>query len=159
MHYIIGVVLGTCKIWECLINECLYCLWFDYCCRVKKVTKLTEKVAIGVLSGVVKVSGFFTSSVANSKVGKKFFGLLPGEVVLASLDGFSTWIFSLPLCVCVFGCVQVLFDTETHKNCHSLRSRVKNRQALHEICDYILTRVKYKQSKCASFPVMPLKWS
>ncbi|KAG5530197.1 hypothetical protein RHGRI_030541 [Rhododendron griersonianum] len=65
--------------------------------RVKKVTKLTEKVAIGVLSGVVKVSGFFTSSVANSKVGKKFFGLLPGEVVLASLDGFSTWIFSLPL--------------------------------------------------------------
>ncbi|XP_058185259.1 protein EARLY-RESPONSIVE TO DEHYDRATION 7, chloroplastic [Rhododendron vialii] len=57
--------------------------------RVKKVSKLTEKVAIGVLSGVVKVSGFFTSSVANSKVGKKFFGLLPGEVVLASLDGFS----------------------------------------------------------------------
>ncbi|KAH7850178.1 hypothetical protein Vadar_028845 [Vaccinium darrowii] len=57
--------------------------------RVKRVTKLTEKVATGVLSGVVKVSGFFTSSVANSKVGKKFFGLLPGEVVLASLDGFS----------------------------------------------------------------------
>lgn len=58
-------------------------------------------MAIGVLSGVVKVSGFFTSSVANSKVGKKFFGLLPGEVVLASLDGFSMWIFSLPVCVCL----------------------------------------------------------
>ncbi|KAL2497595.1 Senescence/dehydration-associated protein-related [Abeliophyllum distichum] len=57
--------------------------------RVKKVTKMTEKVAVGVLSGVVKVSGFFTGSVANSKVGKKFFGLLPGEIVLASLDGFS----------------------------------------------------------------------
>ncbi|PON89357.1 Senescence/spartin-associated [Trema orientale] len=57
--------------------------------RVKRVTKMTEKVANGVLSGVVKVSGFFTSSVANSKVGKKFFGLLPGEIVLASLDGFS----------------------------------------------------------------------
>lgn len=57
--------------------------------RVKKVTKMTQKVANGVLSGVVKVSGLFTSSVANSKVGKKFFGLLPGEMVLASLDGFN----------------------------------------------------------------------
>lgn len=50
---------------------------------------MSEKVANGVLSGVVKVSGFFTSSVVNSKVGK-FFGLLPGELVLASLDGFGT---------------------------------------------------------------------
>lgn len=57
--------------------------------RVKRVSKMTEKVAKGVLSGVVKVSGCFTSSVANSKVGKKFFGLLPGEIVLATLDGFS----------------------------------------------------------------------
>ncbi|CAA2971902.1 Hypothetical predicted protein [Olea europaea subsp. europaea] len=57
--------------------------------RVKRVTKMTEKVAVGVLSGVVKVSEFFTGSVANSKVGKKFFGLLPREIVLASLDGFS----------------------------------------------------------------------
>ncbi|XP_021275176.1 protein EARLY-RESPONSIVE TO DEHYDRATION 7, chloroplastic-like [Herrania umbratica] len=57
--------------------------------RVKKVTKMTQKVANGVLSGVVKVSGLVTSSVANSKVGKKFFGLLPGEIVLASLDGFN----------------------------------------------------------------------
>lgn len=50
---------------------------------------MSEKVANGVLSGVVKVSGYFTSSVANSKVGKKFFGMLPGEIVLASLDGFG----------------------------------------------------------------------
>ena len=57
--------------------------------RVKKLTKMSEKVATGVLSGVVKVSGFFTSSIVNSKVGKKFFSLLPGEIVLASLDGFS----------------------------------------------------------------------
>ncbi|KAG6512324.1 protein EARLY-RESPONSIVE TO DEHYDRATION 7, chloroplastic-like [Zingiber officinale] len=57
--------------------------------RAKRVTKMSEKVATGVLSGVVKVSGFVTSSVVNSKVGKKFFGLLPGEVVLASLDGFG----------------------------------------------------------------------
>eukprot|EP00262_Sarcandra_glabra_P018712 TRINITY_DN6806_c0_g1_i1.p1 TRINITY_DN6806_c0_g1~~TRINITY_DN6806_c0_g1_i1.p1 ORF type:complete len:459 (+),score=90.18 TRINITY_DN6806_c0_g1_i1:260-1636(+) len=57
--------------------------------RVKRVSKMSEKVAIGVLSGVVKVSGFFTSSVVNSAAGKKFFGLLPGEIVLASLDGFG----------------------------------------------------------------------
>ncbi|KAG5404218.1 hypothetical protein IGI04_010337 [Brassica rapa subsp. trilocularis] len=56
--------------------------------RVKRVTQMTEKVATGVLSGVVKVSGLITSSVANSKAGKKFFGLLPGEIILASLDGF-----------------------------------------------------------------------
>ncbi|CAJ1930483.1 unnamed protein product [Sphenostylis stenocarpa] len=56
---------------------------------VKRVTKMTEKVANGFLSGVVKVSGIFTSSVVNSKAGKKFFSFLPGEVLLASLDGFS----------------------------------------------------------------------
>ncbi|KAM3342903.1 protein EARLY-RESPONSIVE TO DEHYDRATION 7, chloroplastic [Capsicum galapagoense] len=57
--------------------------------RVKRVTKMTEKVAVGVLSGAVKVSGLFTRSIANSKAGKKFFSLLPGEMVLATLDGFS----------------------------------------------------------------------
>lgn len=57
--------------------------------RAKRVTKMTEKVANGLLCGVLKVSGFFTSSLVNSKVGKKFFGLLPGEIVLASLDGFN----------------------------------------------------------------------
>ncbi|KAJ0967002.1 hypothetical protein J5N97_023919 [Dioscorea zingiberensis] len=57
--------------------------------RVKRVTKMSEKVANGVLSGVVKVSGYVTSSVINSKVGKKFFNMLPGEVVLASLEGFG----------------------------------------------------------------------
>lgn len=50
---------------------------------------MSEKIANGILSGVVKVSGFFASSVANSQAGKKFFSLLPGEIVLASLDGFS----------------------------------------------------------------------
>ncbi|XP_055802798.1 protein EARLY-RESPONSIVE TO DEHYDRATION 7, chloroplastic-like [Solanum dulcamara] len=57
--------------------------------RVKRVTKMTEKVALGVLSGVLQVSGFFTSSVVNSIAGKKFFKILPGEMVLATLDGFS----------------------------------------------------------------------
>lgn len=59
--------------------------------RVKKLTKMSEEVATAILSGVVKVSGFFTASIINSKVGKKFFNLLPGEIVLASLDGFSKY--------------------------------------------------------------------
>ncbi|KAL2927741.1 Protein EARLY-RESPONSIVE TO DEHYDRATION 7 chloroplastic [Bienertia sinuspersici] len=57
--------------------------------RVKKMTKRSKKVAGGVLSGVVKVSGYFTNSVVNSKAGKKVFSLLPGEMILASLDGFD----------------------------------------------------------------------
>ncbi|KAL2907131.1 Protein EARLY-RESPONSIVE TO DEHYDRATION 7 chloroplastic [Bienertia sinuspersici] len=57
--------------------------------KVKKMTKRSKKVAGGVLSGVVKVSGYFTNSVVNSKAGKKVFSLLPGEMILASLDGFD----------------------------------------------------------------------
>ncbi|KAK1261907.1 hypothetical protein QJS04_geneDACA001194 [Acorus gramineus] len=57
--------------------------------RVKKVSKMSDKVVSAILSGVVKVSGFFKSSVVNSKAGKKFSGLLPGEIVLASLDGYD----------------------------------------------------------------------
>lgn len=60
------------------------------------MSKTTQKVATGVLSGVLKVSGYFTSSVVNSKVGKKFFRLLPGEILLAGLDGFCMFIISIP---------------------------------------------------------------
>lgn len=57
--------------------------------RVKTVTKMSEKVVSGVLNGVVKVSGFITGSIVNSKAGKKFFGLVPGEIALATLEGFG----------------------------------------------------------------------
>lgn len=57
--------------------------------RVKVVTKMSEKVVSGVLNGVIKVSGFVTGSIVNSKPGKKFFGMLPGEIALATLDGFG----------------------------------------------------------------------
>lgn len=66
---------------------------------------MSEGVATGVLSGVVKVSGIVTGSIVNSKPGKKFFNLLPGEIILASLDGFSMrlflniYIFGLYVCV------------------------------------------------------------
>ncbi|RAL39750.1 hypothetical protein DM860_003283 [Cuscuta australis] len=57
--------------------------------RVKNVTEMSEKVATGILAGVVKVSTLFSSSIASSKAGQKFFSLLPVEIVLASLDGFN----------------------------------------------------------------------
>lgn len=59
--------------------------------RVKKMTKMSEDVATGILSGVIKVSETITGTVVNSKVGKKFFNMLPGEIILASLDGFSVF--------------------------------------------------------------------
>ncbi|KAL3723718.1 hypothetical protein ACJRO7_035826 [Eucalyptus globulus] len=57
--------------------------------RAKKMTRMTEKAATGVLSGVDRVSGFVTSSVAKSSVGKKFFGGQLGQMVLASHDGYK----------------------------------------------------------------------
>lgn len=76
----------------------------------------------GILFGVVKVGGFFTSSVTNSAVGQKFFRLLPGEVVLATVDGFS----KLP-------CVKaILLDNHSHVLLSS--STDYNREAAAEIC-------------------------
>nr|AAC31616.1 physical impedance induced protein [Zea mays] len=58
--------------------------------RAKRVSQISEKVATGILSGVVKVTGYFTSSLANSKAGKKFFQHVAWRgSVLASLDGFG----------------------------------------------------------------------
>lgn len=50
---------------------------------------MSNRVANSILSGVLKVSGFVTSTVLNSKPAQKFFKLMPGEVILASLDGFG----------------------------------------------------------------------
>lgn len=57
--------------------------------RVKRISSMSEWLATGVLTGVIKVSGLVTSSVTNSRVGKKIMDFLPGEVLLASLDGFG----------------------------------------------------------------------
>lgn len=62
---------------------------FQRIARVKKMTKMSEDVATGILSGVIKVSETITGSVVNSKVGKKLFNMLPGEIILASLDSFN----------------------------------------------------------------------
>ncbi|TVU47760.1 hypothetical protein EJB05_07369, partial [Eragrostis curvula] len=57
--------------------------------RARRVTKMSNNVANSILSGVLKVTGFVTSTVINSKPAQKFFKLMPGEVILASLDGFG----------------------------------------------------------------------
>nr|ABF94901.1 Senescence-associated protein, expressed [Oryza sativa Japonica Group] len=57
--------------------------------RARRVTKMSNRVANSILSGVLKVSGFVTSTVLNSKPAQKFFKLMLGEVILASLDGFG----------------------------------------------------------------------
>jgi len=57
--------------------------------REKRVSRMSEKVALVILSGVVKLAWFITELVVNSKAGKKFSSLLPREVLLTSLDAFG----------------------------------------------------------------------
>ena len=52
------------------------------------MTKRSEDAATAILSGVIKVSETITGSIVNSSVGKKFFNMLPGEIILASSDAF-----------------------------------------------------------------------
>jgi len=84
--------------------------------RVKKMTKMSEDVATGILSGVIKVSETITGTVVNSKVGKKFFNILPGEIILASFDGFSMF-NSLFLCCSVsLSVISVLIYRNTSRS-------------------------------------------
>ncbi|KAJ0077368.1 hypothetical protein Patl1_36041 [Pistacia atlantica] len=85
--------------------------------KVKKMTKMSKKATIGILFGVVKMTGFLTNSIANSKAGKEFFSFLPGEVFLSSLDGFEK----------VINAVEV-----TGKNCHVDYIRSNNRACFRE---------------------------
>lgn len=58
---------------------------------------MTDKVAGGVLGGIVYTTGLFSSAIVNSPGGKVFFKLLPGEVALVSLDAFG--MFTGTLCL------------------------------------------------------------
>jgi hypothetical protein len=58
-------------------------------CRARRITQMSNNVANSILSGVLKVSGFVANTLINSKPTRKFFKLMPGEVILASLDGFG----------------------------------------------------------------------
>ncbi|KAJ8759527.1 hypothetical protein K2173_007144 [Erythroxylum novogranatense] len=57
--------------------------------RVKRMTKTTEKVVTGVLSGVVTATSTFNRMVLETKVAKKFLNFSTGEFVCASFEGFN----------------------------------------------------------------------
>ncbi|XP_072088837.1 senescence/dehydration-associated protein At4g35985, chloroplastic isoform X2 [Arachis hypogaea] len=57
--------------------------------RVRKLSKMTEKLSKSLLNGVGIVSGSVMTPVLKSKTGKKFLKMLPGEVLLASLDALN----------------------------------------------------------------------
>ncbi|KAM7256093.1 hypothetical protein ACFE04_011834 [Oxalis oulophora] len=56
---------------------------------VKRSTKMLQTVAAEGLSVVGKVTGFFSSSIVNVTGGNILFRFLPGEIILASLNGFK----------------------------------------------------------------------
>ncbi|KAK2439357.1 Senescence/dehydration-associated protein [Trifolium repens] len=57
--------------------------------RVRKLSKMTEKLSKSLLSGVGIVSGTVMAPLVKSQPGKAFLRMLPGEVLLASLDAVN----------------------------------------------------------------------
>ncbi|CAL0312511.1 unnamed protein product [Lupinus luteus] len=57
--------------------------------RVRKLSKMTEKLSKSLLNGVGIVSGTVMGPVIKSQAGKAFLKMLPGEVLLASLDAVN----------------------------------------------------------------------
>ncbi|XP_019446372.1 PREDICTED: senescence/dehydration-associated protein At3g51250-like isoform X2 [Lupinus angustifolius] len=57
--------------------------------RVRKLSKMTEKLSKSLLNGVGIVSGTVMGPVVKSQAGKAFLKMLPGEVLLASLDAIK----------------------------------------------------------------------
>ncbi|OMO58302.1 Senescence/spartin-associated [Corchorus olitorius] len=54
--------------------------------RVRKLSKMTEKMSKAMLDMVGVASGTVMAPLVNSKPGKAFLSMVPGEVLLASLD-------------------------------------------------------------------------
>lgn len=65
--------------------KCLLYLHYS----VRKLSKMTEKLSKSVLNGVGIVSGSVMNPVLKSQPGKAFLKMVPGEVLLASLDAVS----------------------------------------------------------------------
>ncbi|KAK4757742.1 hypothetical protein SAY87_019043 [Trapa incisa] len=57
--------------------------------RVRKVSKMTEKISKKMLEGVQFATGSVMGPVVNSQAGKSFLSMVPGEVLLASLDAVN----------------------------------------------------------------------
>ncbi|XP_058074150.1 senescence/dehydration-associated protein At4g35985, chloroplastic-like [Magnolia sinica] len=57
--------------------------------RVRKLSKMTEKLSQSLLNRVKLVTGSVTAQLLRSKSGKEFQALVPREVLVASLDAFN----------------------------------------------------------------------
>jgi Senescence-associated protein len=80
-------------------------------CRVRKLTEMTEKMSASLLDVVVSVTGSITAPLFQSKAGKSFLSMVPGEVLLASLDAISK--------------TYILNFTILHSLCHKAHTRVQ----------------------------------
>jgi ABC-type Mn2+/Zn2+ transport system permease subunit len=63
------------------------CLWL----RVRKMSKMTEKISKAMLNGVGIATGSVMKPLVKSQAGKAFLNMVPGEVLLASLDAVSKY--------------------------------------------------------------------
>ncbi|KAL8137022.1 hypothetical protein V2J09_003023 [Rumex salicifolius] len=57
--------------------------------RVRKLSIITEKMSKAMLDGLGVASGSVMGTLVRSKTGQAFFSMMPGEVVLASLDAID----------------------------------------------------------------------
>lgn len=58
-------------------------------CSARKVSQMTEKMSKAMLDGVGVATGSIMGPMVRSKAGNKFLSMVPGEVLLASLDAVS----------------------------------------------------------------------
>lgn len=65
---------------------------FISCHSVRKLSKMTEKMSKAMLDVVGVATGSVMAPVVRSQAGKKFLSMVPGEVLLASLDSVSKFI-------------------------------------------------------------------
>lgn len=76
--------------------------------RVRKMTGMTEKLAIAILAGIVTTTGVISGALIKSSAGQRFFRLLPGDVALVSMDAFGSVLDALEAAG-----KQVLYSTHT----------------------------------------------
>lgn len=60
---------------------------------MRKLSKMTEKLSKTMLDGVGIATGAVMAPVVKSQAGKAFLSMVPGEVLLASLDAVSKFTF------------------------------------------------------------------
>lgn len=68
-------------------NYCCFCCCL--CHSVRKLSKMTEKISKAMLDGVGLATGSVMAPLVKSQTGKAFLAMVPGEVLLASLDAVS----------------------------------------------------------------------